>query len=133
MYNTLFIYYFQVSTGNPIGNGNGLETAATGDHAYQSKTTDNTNPVANKGNTPTTSRTIKTKDYEAEKFVTTQKSKWETEIDLVDGVLSDDSTLGDFDYGENVKEDTEEYNNDDIEKVIVSRRVFINKRDRASD
>ena len=127
MYNTLFIYYFQVSTDNPIGNGNGLETAAavSGDHAYTSKTTDNTTPEANKGNTPTTSRTIKIYDYEAEKFVTTQKSKWETEIDLVDGVLSDDSTLGDFDYGENVKEDTEEYNNDDIEKVTVSIRFFL--------
>ena len=114
---------FQVSTGNPIGgNGNGPETAA-GDHAYPSKTTDNTNPEANEGNTPTSS-TIKSYDYGAEKFVvTTQKSsKWETEIDL------DDSTLvGDFDFGENVKEGTtEDYNNDDIEKVMVSRS-FQNK------
>ena len=109
---------FQVSTGNPIGgNGNGLETAA-GDHAYPSKTTDNTNPEANEGNTPTSS-TIKSYDYGAEKFVTTQKSsKWETEIDLDDYSI----LVGDFDFGENVKEGTtEDYNNDDIENIMVSR------------
>ena len=118
--------FFQVSTDNPIGNGNGLETATTGDHAYPSKTTDNMNPEVNEGNTPTSS-TIKSYDHRAEKFVTsTQKSsKRETDMDFVDDIddiLSDDIDFGEYENEVNTTE--EYYSNDGIEKVIVSIEII---------